>query len=448
MVIDEDVNVNDCSNESTIGNMSSLNNSTSTPPTSSTNELISNSNKRISTLQQSFSPDYNGPIIVLVESINDNTNLGNWHPIKTAKFFSNNFTGIINIKPAGSKKIKITFDSIINGNTCLNSSILNENNYKAIIPSTLIFSYGIIKLDNAISEAEFFEGVRSPITIDAFKRINIKKDGNVIQTRIVELKFVAPKIPSNITVFNMIFEVKPSVRSPVQCNRCLRFGHTLKFCRSDPRCSHCGESKHSIDTCPYVQSTDPVCLFCKLPHRATDRSCQEWATQKDLKKIMATENISYKDALIFKKNNCYSTAFTFSDVVKSQSPISDFSKPNTILEANNFPSLTENHHFFNSRKTKQKPRSPSHINKINIPVEPQYSSPNGSYFKNLPNQDHTLENNTDDLSWVHTLSLKLSESLINSPSLFSPFSPDSLQSLIESSLNSLLNLPNSKFNSE
>jgi hypothetical protein len=151
-----------------------------------------------------------------------NINLGNWHPIKAAKFFSINFSGITNIKPAGSKKIKISFDTIFNGNCCLNSNILKDNYYNAIIPSTLIFSYGILKLDTTVSEAEFLEGVRSSDKIDAFKHISIKKDDKIIQTRIVELKFVASKIPSLISVFNMIFDVKPSVRFPVQCNRCLR----------------------------------------------------------------------------------------------------------------------------------------------------------------------------------------------------------------------------------
>lgn len=69
MVIDEDanLNVNDRSNESIISNTYSLNNITSILPTTSTNDLISNKNKRISILQQSFFPIYNGPIIVFVE---------------------------------------------------------------------------------------------------------------------------------------------------------------------------------------------------------------------------------------------------------------------------------------------------------------------------------------------------------------------------------------------
>lgn len=394
--------------------------------------------------QQTFPSDYIGPVIILVECIDLNKNLGNWHPLKTAKFFSTNFNGITNIKPAGSKKVKISFDSILNGNLCLTSDTLNEHGFTASIPSNLIYSFGIIKLDPDVSEDDFRDGVQSSFPIVNFKRISIKKDGNILPTRIVELKFLSPKLPQYISIYNMIFDVNPSIRSPVQCNRCLRYGHTQKFCRSDTRCGHCGGSKHSITECPSIHTTDPICLFCKLPHIATDRSCQEWSTQKDIKRIMATENLSYKDALDFKKNKYFTSAFKYSDIANSQPPNSNNLNPDNPLNEENFPILNESHHFFNSKKIKRKPLIMSNKNRTVLPVVSSYSPPNGSYLNNISNQYIPKENNLNDLSWVHTLSLKLSETLINSPSLSSPFSSSSLQSLIESSLTSLLALPNFK----
>lgn len=404
---------------------------------------INNNNNNI--LLRSFSPDYNGPIIILAESTDQNKNMGNWHPISVAKFFSTNFVGITNIKPAGSKKVKITFNTIINANNCLISDIPRASGFHVNIPSNLIFSYGIIKLDNNISENEFFEGHCSSVPIAAFKRISIQKDGKIIQTRTVELKFVAPKLPSAISIYNMLFEVTPSIRSPVQCNRCLRFGHTQKYCRSDARCSHCGVSKHSIDSCPTAQATDPSCLYCKLPHLSTDRSCREWSLQKDIKKIMATENISYKDAAAIKKNKHYTSAFKYSDIVNSQPPISETMESDSPLHNVNFPILNDTHHFFNNKKKKYNSNL-TQVNKkkiITLPPESSYTSPNGSYF-NIPTYQTKLPvENVNDFSWIHTLSYKLSESLINAPSLSSPFSPSYLQNLIESSLTSLLAIPNS-----
>ncbi|XP_025418121.1 uncharacterized protein LOC112688914 [Sipha flava] len=91
----------------------------------------------------------------------------------------------------------------------------------------------------------------------------------------------------------MLFEVSPSVRSPLQCKNCLRFGHTSKFCRSSPTCSHCGVSKHSIESCPTAQATDPCCLYCQLPHLATDRNCREWNSQNKIRshQLLATPTL-------------------------------------------------------------------------------------------------------------------------------------------------------------
>lgn len=392
--------------------------------------------------QQSFPSHYIGPIFILVECIDTEKNLGKWHPVKAAKFFSTNFMGITNIKPAGFKKIKITFDSIENGNLCLTSVFLTDHGFSASIPSNLIYSFGVIKLDTDFSEDDFREGLSSPFPIESFRRITVNKDGIITSTRLVELKFISPNLPQNITVFNMIFEVTPSIRSPVQCNRCLRFGHTQKFCRSDPRCSHCGGVKHSIADCPTVSATDPSCLYCHLPHLATDRSCHEWSAQKEIKKIMATENISYQDAIIFKKNNCYSSAFKYSDVTNRQPPVSNVIVPKPSRHIDDFPNLNDSHHFFNSKKSKSKarPLSPTKKN-FSLSSRPCYSPPNGSYLIQSPAQGPTPVNKVTDFSWVQSLSNILANALINSPTLSSPSSPSALQSLIESSLHSLLIVP-------
>lgn len=107
--------------------------------------------------QQTFPSDYNGPIIILIECTNTYKNLGRWHPIKAAKFFSTNFTGITNVKP-GFKNVKITFDSIADGNLCLNSSaFLTKHGFTASIPTNLIYTFGIkvIKLDIDFLDCDF-----------------------------------------------------------------------------------------------------------------------------------------------------------------------------------------------------------------------------------------------------------------------------------------------------
>lgn len=63
----------------------------------------------------------------------------------------------------------------------------------------------------------------------------------------------------------------------------------------------------------------PLTLFVSFANSPTC-SCQEWLAQSEIKKIMACENISYQDALVFKKNKYYTSVFNYSDIVNIQPP--------------------------------------------------------------------------------------------------------------------------------
>jgi hypothetical protein len=111
--------------------------------------------------------------------------------------------------------------------------------------------------NKACSEEDYRDGLQSSVPVEIFKHISVKKDGTIIQTHI---KFAASKIPRQISIENMLFDVQPSIKSSVQCNRCLRFGHTQTFCRSKPRCSHCNVDDNSFNACPSAHTMDPVCI--------------------------------------------------------------------------------------------------------------------------------------------------------------------------------------------
>lgn len=145
--------------------------------------------------------------------------------------------------------------------------------------SSLIFSLGVIRLDLCVSDEDFREGLECCYDVVEFRRINIKRDDMLVPTKLVEIKFLSRKLPDCLSIFKVIHVVFPNIRSPVQCLRCLRFGHTQKFCRSKQRCSHCGDFDHGIETCEKRLTTSPQCFNCKLDHLASDCSCSEWSTQ-------------------------------------------------------------------------------------------------------------------------------------------------------------------------
>ncbi|XP_060870880.1 uncharacterized protein LOC132945223 [Metopolophium dirhodum] len=75
-VMDINDNANDHTNEFDIDSSSPTDNSVA-GLSSTKHDNTSNNNKYVNILQKSFSSDYIGPVIVLIESLIENTNLGN-----------------------------------------------------------------------------------------------------------------------------------------------------------------------------------------------------------------------------------------------------------------------------------------------------------------------------------------------------------------------------------
>jgi len=252
-----------------------------------------------------FLTEYNVPLITIAEHTDLKLEIDHWHPLKYGQIFSSNFSGISNIKPNDRKKVKITFNSKVSANEFLTSPLLQTIGFTAYIPSTLIYSYGVIRVATSFSKENFWDDINKEVQVIEFKRISTRKEGILTPTSVIELKFLFAKIPDSLSIYNVIFKIFPNVRSPLQYNNCFRFRHTAKFCRSKARCSHCGENNHSLNVCPSVNEKEPCCIFCKLPHLATDRNCHEWEFQRDVKKIMATENIPFREVIYIKEKPLY-----------------------------------------------------------------------------------------------------------------------------------------------
>ncbi|XP_050541519.1 uncharacterized protein LOC126905642 [Daktulosphaira vitifoliae] len=263
-----------------------------------------------------FPDNYSGPICVLLSST-DEKNLEKLNPVKLGKVLTKSFKGIINIKFISTKRLKITLDIVHNANLFLNSSHHSENGLSASIPSTLLFSLGVIRLDINVTETDFWDSLECSTEILSFRRINTKRDNQLVPSPFVELNFLSTSLPKFLSIYKVLFDVSPSVRSPVQCAICLRFGHTQKFCRSKERYGHCGLAYHNASLCPEKYTFPPICILYNLNHLSTDRSCVEWTIQKDIKKIMAVNNISYSEAAAIKRSGVVNSAFSYAQVTNN-----------------------------------------------------------------------------------------------------------------------------------
>lgn len=97
-----------------------------------------------------------------------------------------------------------------------------------------------------------FVEVRLPLVAESRKLLQMRAVGNIAFT---------------VETFN------PKNRSPVQCFRCLGWGHMASLCNMKVRCLLCSE-EHSYKVCQLNTSTSNFrCANCDGPHKANDPTC-------------------------------------------------------------------------------------------------------------------------------------------------------------------------------
>jgi hypothetical protein len=348
----------------------------------------------------SFSDSYQSPLYEIIDVIDKNLQPGKLHPMKIGKLIHGKVTGVTEIKALGAR-VRLTFDSVTNANTCLSENPLKSNGLTNFIPSTLVYSLDVIRLDQLISESDFFDGLDPDHCVASFSRIIPHQANDSMRTffNLVELKFLSPSIPDFISIYKVRIKVSPSIRSPVQCSNCLRFGHTGQYCQSKPRCLHCSEANHNLLSCPTATTTDPICFYCKGSHISSDRNCPEWIKQKKIKKIMAVENLTFPEAVQFNNNNFVSKAHTFSQVVSHDRPtpnVSSGTNAPTIIPCNltsNSPSfldLNYNNNLINHQKRKRKNNNnqrSSALPRLPIAISSPLT-PNGNFLAYVESQNN------------------------------------------------------------
>jgi len=151
---------------------------------------------------------------------------------------------------------------------------------------------------------------------------------------------------------------------------------------------------------------------------------------------MATENVSFQDALSIVKNKLVNKSSTFSDIVSKpkvnsvrESSSSSFSVSNETFPnlSQSYESIKKSNNNYDNFANKRKHRT--FFEHINPPAQNniEYSSPNGTFLKYMSENTyaHPVEK-----SWISSLAKQLSQTLISTPKYLT--SPSSLNKLIES----------------
>ncbi|GFW07813.1 uncharacterized protein TNCV_3919461 [Trichonephila clavipes] len=134
--------------------------------------------------------------------------------------------------------------------------------------TTLNFSRGVISPADFlnVSTEEIKENMQAQNVCDV-RRITIRRDGQVLNTKHLILTFNTPDLPQTVKIAYIRCPVRPYIPNPLQV------GHDSADCKAKERC-----------------------VNCKGDHSSFSRSCPTWLLEKEITAVKIKDKISFLEA--------------------------------------------------------------------------------------------------------------------------------------------------------
>lgn len=326
------------------------------PPDKNSDSNMSSSpviKPRVYDLENRYQASDNGPFFVMVE--HKDKNVGRLFPIRIGHYLLEDKkvqNNIIDIKSIGFNRVKIICKTFETANNLIEHENFTKNNLIAYIPKYYTHKKGIIRMvDTMFTEEYILKAVESNIHITEVKRMKRKiiNDGTAtyVDRQMVILTFLGNRIPDNVKINLVNFPVDPYFYPVVQCYKCLRYGHTSMLCRGKARCKVCAAENCSDDPCI---NNGILCVHCKsVDHSSVSKNCPIFKKQTNIKKVMATENVTFREAEFVVDNPSYAK-------------ITTHNRFSLLSDTNNYPALPEPKTNFILKKPTPKKQATSNQN--------------------------------------------------------------------------------------
>lgn len=279
-----------------------------------------------------------GPFVLFVQGSSGN-GIERIHPMALGTLFKRLHPDINNkmerIFKNGKNRLKLVMKDRLSANILITSDKMKEKGFSCFIPKFLVTKQGIIKgVYKELSEEEIKEECEVPyelkdkIRILSVKRFNRKENELWVPSETVQLTFRAQTLPSYVTIHYVRCRVEPFIPKVLQCSKCLRYGHSFKFCKSTSgRCNMCGDESHETKDCS--SPPPPKCVHCKGEHMsftAQGSICPEYKKQVEIKTIMTRESKTFLEARAALRKKSYATASS-----NNNTALGTYSNPATLV---------------------------------------------------------------------------------------------------------------------
>ncbi|GBL95668.1 hypothetical protein AVEN_24864-1 [Araneus ventricosus] len=191
--------------------------------------------------------------------------------------------------------------------------------------ATLNSSKGVISCGELLHESvEKITEELSSQGVTHVRRITIRRDGQLLNTKHLILTFDSAKLPEHIKAGYMRLSVRPYIPNPLRCFKCQRFGHSKTSCRGTLTCARCAEVGHESNDCTRTEK----CVNCKGEYTSFSRNCFAWKQEKEIITTKIKKKISYQEARKLVKSQTPTPGNTYVSVAKKSisAPSADSNK--------------------------------------------------------------------------------------------------------------------------
>ena len=226
-----------------------------------------------------------GPFLVIAESENGSKLAPSTVSKNVIRLMEDQYVKSI---PLSKRRIKILMASAEAANTLVAEKLPNV---LFSIPQRLVETLGVSHVELEVDDEEL------PYAI-SFDKTKAEQDNNpeVLEIRritkragegrerlaTVIVTFAGQTLPTHIDINRVLYPIKEYEYPQRQCNKCWRFGHGEKNCRSRIRCNKCTEINITVDPAHVCDTVEPTCVNCNGNHPANDiKKCSYAARRKE-----------------------------------------------------------------------------------------------------------------------------------------------------------------------
>lgn len=170
---------------------------------------------------------------------------------------------------------------------------------------------------------EILEELKSQNVIAIYRVKKRSGESNGQDTGIYFLTFNTNVLPQQIRCGYEMIDVRPYIPEPLQCFRCLQFGHPQKACKMREEegrlCGTCTEKEHTDRSKFEKCQNTPKCVHCgSTEHGSFFKKCNKYIIEKEIIAIKTIKHIPYGQArLEFMKSHPLNQR-SFASITKTQ----------------------------------------------------------------------------------------------------------------------------------